>query len=104
MSGARASGWLLALMLAPPLTVAAQKKPARTSKTAAPAAPVPVAPATVVTPELIKELEGPDEGHAIDAARKLGEAGDPASVAALVDALAHGAPPRVAAAMVRALG
>jgi HEAT repeat protein len=94
MSGARARGLLVALIVGAPALASAKPKQV---------APPPPPP-SVATPELLKELEGPDEGHAIEAARKLGEGGDAAAVTALVDGLEHGAPPRVAAAMARALG
>jgi HEAT repeat protein len=92
--------WAAAAMAAGPTGAHAERKP-KPVHAAAPASPAP--PPTVVTPELVAELEGNDEPRAIAAARKLGDGGDAAAVGALVDALAHGAAPKVAAAMARAL-
>jgi len=72
---------------------------------AAPAASAAGAPAGNVE-QLKRDLNGEDDGAAIDAAQKLGALGatNPKAVDALLDALALGASPRVQAAILGALG
>jgi HEAT repeat protein len=52
---------------------------------------------------LSRELGGADEARAIEAAQKLGQAGDSRSLEALLGAVGDGAPPKVTAAIARAL-
>jgi HEAT repeat protein len=56
------------------------------------------------TAALQKDLVGPDDDAAADAAKKLGQSTEGKALDALVEALGNGAPPKVAAAMVTALG
>jgi hypothetical protein len=56
------------------------------------------------TGQLKQELEGDDDARAADAAQAMGDGNDAQAVPLLIDALQKGAPPKVQAAMLEALG
>lgn len=81
---------------APPAGKPAPAKPA-------PAKPAPAKPVAVDAAAEIKRLTGADEDKAATAAQRLGETRDARAVPALLDALALGVAPKVAAAALDAL-
>jgi HEAT repeat protein len=87
----------------PPAAKPAAAKPAPPAL-AKPAPPAPPAkPAVVDVPAEIKKLYGPDEDKATQGAQRLGDSRDPRALAALLDGLALGLPPKAAAAALLAV-
>src|SRR5688572_3657347 len=103
----RSSGLVSCVVLAAALALSgsAAAQPKGGGKPAPPKpVPAPVKPAAVDVNAEIKKMLGDDEGKAAQGAQRLGDTRDPRALVALLDALALGLSPKVAAAALESVG